>query len=82
MSKYFVRTIEDEPVVATIEERDLIDALPLDMDAEDRFPFDDPTRKNIEAYKIGSHEECQQYINKINKKIQHYFKIEEFDTHA
>ncbi len=81
MSKYFVRTIEDELGVPTIEESDLIDALPLEMDAGDRFPFDDPIHKNLEAYKIGTLEECQHYIHKINKKIQHYFKIEEFDRH-
>lgn len=78
MSKYFVRTIEIEPVV-TIEESELISALPIDKSIENSFPFDDNVRSKLEVYKVGLNVECQGYINKMDTKIQHLFKIEKFD---
>ena len=78
MSKYFVRTIEEEPL-ATIEESELISALPIDKSIENSFPFDDNARNKLEVYKIGLNVECQHYINRMDPKIQHLFKIEKFD---
>jgi hypothetical protein len=76
MNEYFVRTIELQPVV-TLEESELIDALTL-KEYEDRFPIDsdDPEEGKVEAYKIGSHEKCKEFISAIDTKIQHLFTIE------
>ena len=63
MSKYFVRTIEKEPVV-TIEESELISALPVDKSIDNSFPFDDSVRNKLEVYKVGLNVECKEYIKK------------------
>jgi hypothetical protein len=61
VSKYFVRTIEKEPVV-TIEESELISALPVDKSIDNSFPFDDSARNKLEVYKVGLNVECKEYI--------------------
>jgi hypothetical protein len=45
---------------------------------ENRFPIDsgDPEESKVEAYEIGSHEECKKFISTIDTKIQHLFTIE------
>ena len=77
MNKYFVRTIEIQPVV-TIEESELIDALTLNNKFENSFPIDNdyPERVKLEAYIVDSYEECQNFISEINIKIRHLFTIE------
>jgi hypothetical protein len=78
MSKFFVRSVETEPRVKDISETDLFGNLKKDENIINCFPFDDLERKSLEIYKIGSEKECQDYIDKINVRIKHLFKIEEF----
>jgi hypothetical protein len=77
MSNFYVTTKVVEPI-ATIEERELIQALPADSEIENRFPFDDLDRKKVEVFKIGSRYECQEYINSMPSEIMNFFKIEQF----
>ena len=76
MSKYFVRTIEIEPTVSSIIEKELIDDLPIDETIENRFPFDDIERNKLEIYKQGTEIECQDYINNMDERIRHLFKVD------
>ncbi|QHG91425.1 hypothetical protein CVO_06070 [Sulfurimonas sp. CVO] len=76
MSKYFVRTIEIEPTVSSIIEKELIDNLPIDETIENRFPFDDIERNKMEIYKQGTAIECQDYINNMDERIRHLFKVD------
>jgi len=75
MSKYFVRTIEIEPTVSIIE-KELIQNLPIDETIENRFPFDDLERNKIEICMKGTSIECQDYINDMDKRIKHLFKVD------
>lgn len=77
MNKFFVRTVEAEFRVKDISDTELFEKLPIDEDIINRFPFD-LERNSLEIYRIGSEEECQDYIDKINVKIRPLFKIEEF----
>jgi len=78
MNKFFVRTVEVEPRVKDISDIELFEKLPIDENIINRFPFDDLERGSLEVYRIGSKEECQYYIDKINIEIKHLFKIEGF----
>lgn len=84
MTRFFVRTIEAEPQIEIFENeeidviKELFNNLPIDETIINRFPFNDPQRASVEVYKIGTEEECQTYIDKINVRIKHYFKLEEF----
>ena len=84
MKKFFVRTNTAEPEIEILEKEDiedikgLFDNLPIDKTIINRFPFDDSQRASVEIYRIGSEEKCQEYIDEINVRIKHYFKIEEF----
>ncbi len=77
MSKYFVRTVEAEFRVDTLEAK-LISELLIDENIANRFPFDDSARNSLEIYKIGSKEECQDYIDEIDLNIKHLFRSERF----
>jgi hypothetical protein len=78
MVKFFVRTVRAKPEVKDISEINLFGELKIDENIVNCFPFDDFDRKSLEIYKIGSEEECQDYIDEINVGIKHLFKVEEF----
>jgi hypothetical protein len=75
VSKYYVRTIELEPIVTLIE-KELIQNLPIDETIENRYPFDDIERNKIEIFKKGKAIECQDYINDMDERIRHLFKVD------
>lgn len=77
MAEYYVTTIEVEPIL-TVEQKELILKLPIDETIKNRFPFDDVERSKVEIFKIGTEEECQNYIDEINDRIKHYFTTEAF----
>ena len=76
MNKYFVRTIEIEPRVSSIIEKELIQNLPIDETIENRIPFDNLEWNKIEIFKQGTEVECQDYINAMNERIKHLFKVD------
>lgn len=76
--KYFVRTKEIEPIVASTKEAELINALPNDESIENRFPFNDIENHKVEVYKIGSQQECLDYINDMHKDIKYLFTVDIF----
>ena len=78
MSTFFVRTTEVEFDVDGYLVADLFDALPIDTNIINRFPFCDEERKKLEIYAIGSEEDCQVYIDAIDKRIKGFFTAEEF----
>lgn len=78
MAEYYVTTIEVEPML-TVEQRELILELPIDETIKNKFPFDDVERSNVEVFKIGTEEECQNYIDEINDQIKDYFTTNAFD---
>ena len=83
MTEYFVRTIEIEPTVS-IEQSELIDSLDFDNNIKERFPIsgNDHERNKLEAYKVGSREDCELFINKLDMKIQDLFIIELLPSNA
>ena len=74
MNTHYVGTVDVEPSV-TLEEKELIENLPIDENIENRFPFDDIERNKVELYKIGSQQECQDYINIMDESIQYLFTV-------
>lgn len=77
MSDFYVTKKDVEPVVS-VQEKELIQALPADKEIENRFPFDDPYRNKIEVFKVGTQDECKQFIDRMNDKIISFFKVEKF----
>ena len=77
MKKYYVGTIRRFKV-RSMEEEELIQNL-ADEDLESRFPFEDPERRLVEVYKIGTEEECKCYKDSIDEKIQEYFIIDVYN---
>jgi len=74
MNTHYVATVDLEPKVS-LKEKELIECLPIDENIENRFPFDDINRNEVEIYKIGSKQECQDYINMMDKSIQYLFTV-------
>jgi hypothetical protein len=75
MNNHYVRTIEIRPEVTLIQ-KELILELKIDETIENRFPFDDIERNEIEIHKQGTQVECQNFINNINKEIRKFFKVD------
>ena len=75
MNNHYVRTIEIRPEVTLIQ-KELILELKIDETIENRFPFDDIERNEIEIFKQGTQVECQNFINNINKEIRKFFKVD------
>jgi hypothetical protein len=74
MNTHYVGTVDVEPSV-TLEEKELIENLPIDENIENRFPFNDIERNKVELYKIGSQQECQDYINIMDESIQYLYTV-------
>ena len=78
MAEYYVTTIEVEPTV-TLEQKDMILALPIDETIENRFPFDDIDRNKVEIFKQGTQGKCQQYIDDMSPQIRGLFTAIQFN---
>lgn len=70
--------------VNSIEEKELILALPLDETLNNRFPSENPTSDlyHLEVFKKGTQTECQEYFANIPQQIKHLFSIELVDEDA
>jgi len=68
----------------SFEAKELILALPLDETLNNRFSSEDPVSKiyNLEVFKKGSKEECEEYLLDIPENIRNLFRVEIVDNDA
>lgn len=70
--------------VESIDEKELILALPIDETINNRFSFDDPRSKlyNLEVFKKGTFQECQECFDAIDERVRYMLSIKHVDDEA
>lgn len=76
MSTHYIK-LRENIHIENYEQQDKITALELET-PEERFPFDDLERSQIEIYFKSSYQDCISKMNSIDEDIRDFFEIQSF----